>query len=58
MTAAETASRWCCEQSNHRASEEIRHALQQLVLTHPHAGIRKQAAGVPSHVMAKHYEWR
>ena len=43
---------------NHRASEEIRHALQQLVLAHPHAGIRKQAAGVLSHVMAKQYEWR
>ena len=32
--------------------------IDLLVLTHPHAGIRKQAAGVLSHVMAKQYEWR
>ena len=30
--------------------------LQQIVLTHPHDGIRMQAAGVLSHVMARQYE--
>jgi HEAT repeat protein len=30
--------------------------LQQIVLTHPHNGIRKKAAGVLSHVMARQYE--
>ena len=30
--------------------------LQQIVLTHTHDGIRKRAAGVLSHVMARQYE--
>lgn len=31
-------------------------ALQQLILTHPHDGIRKQATVVLSHVLARQYE--